>query len=40
MEWGDLEGANRTISLTVMSQYDTTLAADYAVRVQNTRTAL
>jgi hypothetical protein len=40
LEWGDLEGTNRTLGLTVTSQYDATLAADYALYVQNTKTAL
>lgn len=39
-DWGDLEGTNRTISLTITSQYDTTLGADFAYKVQNTRTTL
>ena len=39
-DWGELEGTNRTISLEVMSQYDATLGADFAVMVQNDRTSL
>jgi hypothetical protein len=38
--WGDLEGANRTVEFTIDSEYDTTLGADFALRVQNTRTTL
>lgn len=40
MKWGELEKSNRTIELMVKSQTDTTLGADFAVRVQNNRTML
>lgn len=39
-EWGDLEGSNRTIEFTVMSEYDAAEGWDFAMRVQNTRTTL
>jgi hypothetical protein len=39
-EWGDLESTNRTMGLTVTSQYDSTAGADYKLYVQNTKTAL
>lgn len=38
--WGDVEGANRTATFTVQSQYDATLGADFSVSAQNTKTAL
>lgn len=39
-DWGELEGTNRTITLEIQSQYDTTLGADFQVVVQNDRTTL
>mgnify|MGYP001409650274 CR=1 FL=1 len=39
-DWGELEGTNRTLTLEVVSQYDTTLGADWSIAVQNDRTAL
>jgi hypothetical protein len=39
-DWGELEGTNRTITLEIQSQYDSTLGADFQVLVQNDRTAL
>lgn len=36
-DWGELEGANRTIELNVLSQYDTTATHDFQVIVQNDR---
>jgi|GEM_PF-3523777 len=39
-DWGDLEGTNRTIQFTVMSQYDVTAGHDFNMSVQNTRTTL
>jgi hypothetical protein len=38
--WGELEGSNRTLELTILSHYDATLGADFSVKVQNTRTTL
>jgi hypothetical protein len=38
--WGDLEGTNRTVEFTVMSEYNSTLGASWAAYVQNTLTAL
>lgn len=38
--WGDVEGANRTMSFTVQSQYDTTAGYDFALSAQNARTTL
>lgn len=40
MEWGEHEGTNRTIELTILSEYDVTEAWDFAVRVQSDRTTL
>jgi hypothetical protein len=39
-EWGDLEGTNRTMQFTVESQYDSTLGADFSLKVQNQKTSL
>ena len=39
-DWGALEGVNRTLTLEVVSQYDSTLGADWSIAVQNDRTAL
>ena len=39
-DWGELEGTNRTLTLEVQSQYDSTLGADWSIAVQNDRTAL
>lgn len=38
--WGDTAGTNRTITFTIMSQYDSTLGASWAVRTQNTKTSI
>lgn len=38
--WGELEGSNRLLEFTIFSHYDTTLAADFAIKVQNNRTTL
>jgi hypothetical protein len=35
LEWGDLEGVNRTVSFTVKSMYESSLSADFALTVQN-----
>lgn len=32
LEWGDLEGTNRTVSFTQLSAYDSTLLADFQVQ--------
>lgn len=40
MEWGEHEGSNRTIELTILSEYDETAGHDYCVRVQTDRNAL
>lgn len=39
-DWGELEGVNRTITFEVMSEYDSTLGADFRVAVQNDRASL
>lgn len=39
-DWGEHEGTNRTIELTALSEYDLTEGWDFAIRVQNDRTAL
>jgi hypothetical protein len=38
--WAELEGSNRTLGFTILSEYDATLGASFRVAVQNTRTAL
>lgn len=40
LEWGDMDGANRTVKFSVQSVYDATLGADFAIRVQNERNSL
>jgi len=40
LEWGELEGTNRTISLTMMSEYDATAGHDFQVVVQNDLTTI
>lgn len=40
LDWGDNQGTNRTVKLVMNSQYDTTLASDFSVAVQNARTSL
>lgn len=39
-DWGELEGTNRTVQFEVMSEYNTGAGHDWAIRVQNDRTAL
>lgn len=39
LEWGE-KGANRVVELTIESHYDATLAADFSLAVQNTRSSL
>lgn len=34
-DWGELEESNRTVEFSVISEYDSTLGADFALRVQN-----
>ena len=38
--WGDTAGTNRTLELTIMSQYDSTLGASWALRTQNTKATI
>lgn len=38
--WGDVEGSNRTMTFTVQSEYQSSPAHDFAMYVQNARTAL
>lgn len=40
LDWGELEGTNRTIEATILSEYNATAATDFAVRVQNNRVTL
>lgn len=40
LEWGENEGSNRTIELTVLSEYDDTAGYDWALYVQSDRDAL
>jgi len=39
-EWGEFEGSNRTVELTILSEYDSSAGYDFAVKVQNDRDAL
>jgi len=39
-DWGEFEGSNRTVELTIMSEYDSSAGYDFAVKVQNDRDAL
>jgi hypothetical protein len=38
--WGEYEGSNRTIELTILSEYNATATHDYCVRVQSDNEAL
>lgn len=40
LSWGENQGSNRTLELTIESVKDSTLGADFRVAVQNARTAL
>jgi hypothetical protein len=40
LEWGDNEGTNRTITIVIESQNDSTLGSDCRTAVQNARTSL
>ena len=40
MEWGENQETNRTVELTILSEYDTTAGYDWCVRVQTDREAL
>jgi len=40
LEWGENEGSNRTVELTILSEYDATAGYDFCFRVQNDREAL
>lgn len=39
-EWGEAFGSNRTLDITLMSQYDATAGHDWCIRCQNDRTSL
>jgi hypothetical protein len=39
-EWGEFEGSNRTVELTILSEYDSSAGYDFAVKVQNDRRAV
>lgn len=39
-DWGELEGTNRTIAFEIVSEYNSTLGADWRIAVQNQRTTL
>lgn len=39
-DFGDLEGTNRTMTLSIISEYDATLGADWSIKVQNEETGL
>lgn len=38
LEWGELEGVNRTVSFTVNGIYESSIAADFRLTVQNSTT--
>lgn len=38
--WGELEGSNRTLEFTILSHYESGMAADFAIKVQNNRNTL
>ncbi len=40
MEWGENQGTNRTIQMTILSEYDTAAGHDFCVRVQSDRETL
>lgn len=40
LEWGENEGSNRTIGLTIMSEYNATATCDFSVVVQNDRATI
>lgn len=40
LEWGEHEGANRTVSFTIQSEYNETAGFDWAVKVQSDRDTL
>jgi hypothetical protein len=40
MEWGENEGTNRTLDVTILSEYNAVAGYDWCVRVQNNRDAL
>lgn len=40
MEWGENQGTNRTIQMTILSEYDATAGHDFCVRVQSDRETL
>ena len=40
LEWGENQGSNRTLEVTITGQVDPTLGTDLAMRVQNARTGL
>jgi hypothetical protein len=40
LSWGDLEGTNRTIELTLEHEYDATMGSDLIQRWQNAKNAL
>jgi hypothetical protein len=40
MEWGENQGTNRTIQMTILSEYDADAGYDFAVKVQSDRDTL
>ena len=40
LDWGDLEGSNRTIGLSILSEYNAAAGYDFAVAVQNDRATI
>ena len=40
LDWGEFEGTNRTVELTILSEYDDTALTDWEMRVQNNMATL
>jgi len=40
LDWGDLEGANRTVAFTILSEYNVAAGYDFQVVVQNDRATI
>lgn len=40
LDWGELEGTNRTVEMTLLSEYDADAGYDFCVRVQTDRDSL
>jgi len=40
LDWGEFEGTNRTVELTILSEYDTTAQTDWSIRIQSNMATL